>query len=469
MMANTQAGALTRRGFLRTVAGGAAAAAMAPLPFGQATAAPKPRRPNVVFAFSDEHRRQSLSFTELPQVITPNMKAMADQGFSFHQCVSNYPVCSPYRAILMTGRWPYQTGITDNSLLLKPDEVTLGKAFKADGYATGYVGKWHLGGTRAEPYGFDLSMIWTNDNDHWRSVYHPADGAPVKYDGYNAIGMTDQALKFIEEHKAAPFFLMLSWNPPHANFTDAPPERKALYPPGSIPQRPNAADRAEGARGLKGGGLGADSAAYYGYHAHITAIDHELGRLMKKLDDLGLANNTILVYSSDHGSMQGSHGLGGKRQPYEESARIPLLVRWPGVVPAGGRSDALVGSIDFMPTLCALAGLEAPKTCVGLDFSPVLRGGKGPEPTSQFLMHIAKDHASGGQNHPAPLFRGVRTARYTYAVQADKPWLLLDNQADPYQMKNLIDAPDMAAVRADLRKTLAEWLKKAQDPFVLPA
>jgi arylsulfatase A-like enzyme len=457
---------VTRRGLLRAAAGGAAAMALGPICGGDATAS-GPRRPNVIFAFSDEHRWQSMSFTETPKVVTPNMQAMAAQGFSFNQCVSNYPVCSPFRAIAMTGRWPYQTGMTDNGLLLKTGEATIGKVFKAAGYATGYVGKWHLGGKRAEPYGFDLSMIWTNDNDHWQSVYHPKDGPPVKYDGYNAVGMTDQALSFIEAHKADPFFLMLSWNPPHANFTDAPEEQKALYPEGSLPHRPNVAERAAG--GGKGGGLGSTPAAYQGYHAHITAIDRELGRLIKKLDDLGLARDTILVYSSDHGSMQGSHGLGGKREPYEESVRIPLLVRRPGGVPEGRTSDALVSSIDFMPTLCGLAGLEPPKTCVGLDFSPTLRGDKGPAPQSQFIMHIAKDNASGGLNHPAPLFRGVRTARHTYAVMADRSWLLFDNQADPYQMKNLIDAPETADVRRDLRPMLAEWLKKAQDPFVLPA
>ena len=466
-MSKTPILSVTRRGLLRAAAGGAAALALGPI-CGWTAKAGTPRRPNVVFAFSDEHRWQSMSFTEMPKVVTPNMQAMAAQGFSFNQCVSNYPVCSPYRAIVMTGRWPYQTGMTDNGLLLNAGEATIGKAFKAAGYATGYVGKWHLGGTRAEPYGFDFSMIWTNDNDHWRSVYHPKDGPPARYDGYNAVGMTDQALSFIDAHKAGPFFLMLSWNPPHANFTDPPDEQKALYPAGSLPRRPNAVEKAAGPGG-KGGALGSDSAAYQGYHAHITAIDRELGRLMRKLDDLGLARDTILVYSSDHGSMQGSHGLGGKREPYEESVRIPLLVRRPGVVPEGRTSDALISSIDFMPTLCGMAGLERPATCVGLDFSPTLRGDKGPTPQSQFIMHIAKENASGGQKHPAPLFRGVRTARHTYAVQADRPWLLFDNQADPYQMKNLIDAPETADVRRDLRAVLAEWLKKAQDPFVLPA
>ncbi len=122
-----------------------------------------------------------------------------------------------------------------------------------------------------------------------------------------------------------------------------------------------------------------------------------------------------------------------------------------------------------MPSLCALAGVPAPKSCVGLDFSPAMRGHKGPEPESQFIMHISKNHASGGQKHPAPLFRGVTTGRYTYALYPDRPWCLFDNAADPYQLKNLIDDPAHAGLRSKLRGMLADWLKQAEDPFVIPA
>ena len=457
---------IKRREFLQYAAGGLAAATA------QSASSPTdtPRRPNVIYVFSDEHRWHSMSFTEMPALHTPNMRQLAGQGVSFTNCISNYPVCSPYRAMLLTGRWPYQQGVIDNGIALSANETTLAKAFQSAGYATGYIGKWHLGGVRAEPFGFDLSLVWTDDNTHWdQSEYHPREGAPVKPKGYNATLMTDQALAFIDEHRARPFLLLLSLNPPHSNFLDAPPEKKALYPEGSLPVRKNADPHALAAEGSsapiwKQNGW----SVYQGYHAHVSAIDDELGRIMKKLDDLDLADDTILVYSSDHGSMLGSHGVGGKRQPYEESIRVPFLARWPGAIPKGATSNALFGAIDIMPTLCGIAGVSVPAACVGADLAPTLRGRPGPEPEAQFLMHISKKNASGGEQHPAPLFRGVRTSRYTYAVRPEKPWCLFDNQEDPFQMTNRIGDPAMKPVCEHLAEMLQEFLKKANDPFTLP-
>jgi arylsulfatase A-like enzyme len=429
-----------------------------------------PARPNVIYVFSDEHRWQSMSFTEMPQVKTPNMDRLAAQGFTFTHCISNYPVCTPHRAILMTGRWPFQTGLIDNNIPLSSNEVTLGKVFKAAGYHTGYIGKWHLGGIRAESFGFDESLIWTGTNNHWKSSYHPAGRPPVVAKGYNATLMTDQALEFIEGSRQRPFFLMLSLNPPHMNFKDAPDPYKALYPDvNSLPRRPNDATKACGTTRPTLHGLGGDTwEEYRGYHAHVSAVDAELGRIMKKLDALGLTENTILVYSSDHGSMLGSHGVGGKRQPYEESIRVPFIIRWPAAIRPETKSDVLFGTIDIMPTLCGLAGLAIPKTCEGQDFSPWLRGNRGPRPVSQFIMHISKKNASGGDKHPAPLFRGVVTERFTYAVFPDRPACLFDNRKDPYQMHNLAGVPGRALLQDRLNATLAQWLKKAQDPFQLP-
>lgn len=423
-------------------------------------------RPNIIFVFADEHRYQSMGHTEMPSLKTPTMDRMAAEGFSFTQCVSNYPVCSPYRAIVLSGKWPYQTGVIDNNIPLSPEADTVGKAFQAAGYRTGYIGKWHLGGTRAEAFGFDTSLIWEGTNTHYDAAeYYPAEGPPVKPKGYNATLMTDQALEFIEANKARPFFLMLSLNPPHSKFTDAPPEKLALYPAGSLPFRPNygPANAAEGTIFAQNG-----SPYYEGYHAHISAVDDELKRILDALEGAGLAQDTIVVYSSDHGSMQGSHGVGSKRQPYEESVRIPLIIFGPGRV-ATGSSGALIGAIDMAPTLCGLAGVAPPAGCAGEDYSGVLRGDEAPARDAQFIMHIAKENASGGGEHPAPIFRGVRTERYTYAVGTDGPMYLFDNLADPYQMKNLIGDSEYAELREELRGRLARWLKRAEDSFVLPA
>ena len=431
-----------------------------------ALAAP-PANPNVIFVFSDEHRYQSMGHTDMPALKTPTMDRMAAEGFSFRHCVSNYPVCSPYRAMVMTGKWPYQTGIIDNGIALSPDEGTVGKAFQAAGYRTGYIGKWHLEGTRAEPFGFDTSLIWEGTNTHYDAgEYYPASGEPVTPKGYNATLMTDQALDFIQENKARPFFLMLSIKPPHSKFTDAPPEKRALYPQGSLPYRPNYGQADAPGETI----FGQNGWPHYeGYHAHISAVDDELKRILDALEAEGIAKDTVVVYSSDHGSMHGSHGVGSKRQPYEESLRIPLIVYSPGRVPAGGASDALIGAIDMMPTLCGLAGIAPPANCAGADYSGVLRGEEPPTRDAQFIMHIAKGNASGGEEHPAPLFRGVRTSRYTYAVGEDGGLCLFDNVADPYQLKNLITDTEYAALRKELRDRLARWLTRAGDPFQVSA
>lgn len=452
---------MKRRDFL-AAAGGAAVWAAA-----SGSRAAGASRPNVVYVFSDEHRYQSMSMTELPQLRTPNMAALARQGTSFSQCISNYPVCSPYRGILQTGRWPHQTGVIDNNEPLSPNEQTIGKAFQAAGYRTGYIGKWHLGGVRAEAFGYDTSLIWTGVNSHYdKAKFHPSDGEPVQPIGYNAELMTDQALSFLDDNAAEPFFLMLSLNPPHADFLAAPPEKKALYPDGSLPFRPNYGPAQTGAD--------APSIAkrnswpyYQGYHAHISAIDDQLGRVMAKLDELGIADNTILVYSSDHGSMFGSHGVGSKRQPYEESIRVPFIARWPGRIPAGAVRPDLFGAIDKVPTLCALAGIDASADCAGRNFSLQVRGESGPIMDAQFIMHISKLNASGGNSHPAPLFRGLRTAGHTYALYPDRPWCLFDNANDPYQQRNLIDDPGHAEMCRTLYAELQGRMVRAEDPLNL--
>ncbi|HOV75924.1 MAG TPA: sulfatase [Candidatus Hydrogenedentes bacterium] len=430
-------------------------------------AMPSRVRPNVVFLFSDEHRWQSMSCSEMPELRTPNMVRLAAEGTMFTHCISNLPVCSPYRGMLMTGRWPHQQGVTDNGIPLDPNHLTAGKAFKAAGYRTGYIGKWHLGGVRAEPFGFDESLIWTEDNTHWdKARYHPREGDPIRPKGYNAQLMTDQAIDFIGVKDERPFFLMVSWNPPHSDFLDAPEEKKAMYPQGSLPWRANVPESVR--RGeMKDNAIWNKSTwpYYQGYHAHISAIDDEIGRVLDCLEERGLDGETLVVYTSDHGSMMGSHGLGGKRQPYDESLRVPFFVRWPGVAPKKRICRTLFGAPDIFPTLCGLAGIPVPDSCTGRDLSRAILDGSEPMSDPQLIMHISKEHASGGENHPAPLFRGLRTDRYTYAVREDGPWLLFDNREDPFQLANRIDDPAWAATREKLHADMIKRLRKAGDPF----
>ena len=400
-------------------------------------------------------------------VQTPNLARLADEGISFRNCVSNYPLCSPYRAILLTGRWPYQTGMVDNALQLRSDEFSLGTAFKRCGYRTGYIGKWHLSpGDDAGEFippgparqGFEDWRMWANTSPHFDQsfTFDPDTGEKIQPNGYNCTLMTDEALRFLERNAARPWMLVVSWSPPHPPFRDAPPLEMARYDPEALQLRPNVARHTPGLR-----------RRLQGYYAHISALDREMGRLLRKLEETGQTQHTIVVYTSDHGTMMDSQGFRGKRLPWEESCKVPLLLRYPVVVPANRIADTMISAIDLFPSLCGLAGVPVPESCMGHDLSGAMRGNPAPSLESAFLMHIRKSGSTHGDAHPAPLFRGVRTERYTYAVADDGRWCLYDNAEDPYQMRNLIDETGSTHVVADLDGLLFEWLKKTDDPFPL--
>lgn len=466
---------LGRRGFLKLGTATAAVAALEAIrpPHAWTETPPRAKRPNILFVFSDEHRWCSLPFTEMPQVVAPNMARLAQQGTRFDNCCSTSPICVPYRGMLITGQWPHQSSCISNDYFGNPsivgvDSPTIAHTFKDAGYATGYVGKWHLQNETVYTAGFDYFKHWLFGDDHWQT---PVQDVPSReefkpHKGYNAIGMTDQALEFIGQQAGGdrPFLLMLSINPPHWQWDDAPAEFVELYPQESLAYRPNVTEE----RYKKD----KERLYYQHYHAHISAVDRELGRIMDALDKLGIADDTVLVYTSDHGSSFGSNGVGSKGNPYDESIRVPFIVRWPGHVPAGRIAENNLGTMDLYPTLCGLAGIVPPRHCGGQDLSPVMVGQPGPDPASQFILvnnfqrnYFRTQLDPDGPNifHP---FRGVRTKRHTFVVYASGDWLLYDNLKDPYQLTNRINDPEYAEVKAELRKELEGWLAKAEDPFI---
>ena len=395
----------------------------------------------------------------------PNLERFAREGMTFRNCISSYPVCSPYRAMLLTGRWPYQTGIIDNALQLRPEELSIGGTFRRAGYRTGYIGKWHLSpGDESGQFipqgpvrqGFEDWAVWCKTNQHFDHsfTFDPDTGRRIQPKCYNCTLMTDQGVEFIKRRQDHPWMLMISWNPPHPNFLDAPPRQKQRYPAADLKFRPNAGAVDEARRN-----------ACQGYYGHISAVDGEFGRLLQALCETGQADNTIVIYTSDHGDMMGSHGFGGKRLPWEESCRVPFLVRYPDVIAPDSSAAGLFSTVDIYPTLCGIAGIPVPGHCIGKDLSSAMRGSPAVFPESSFLMHIAKSNATGGKNNPAPLFRGLRTDRHTYAIATDGQWLLYDNREDPYQMHNLITDKSRRKLTLDLDHLLTGWLKSAGDPF----
>ncbi len=186
---------------------------------------------------------------------------------------------------------------------------------------------------------------------------------------------------------------------------------------------------------------------------------------MSALDETGQAEDTIVVYTPDHGEMMSSQGYMDKRLPYEESCKVPFFIRYPGVTPKGSESEILFSAVDIYPTLCGLAGVPVPEHCVGHDLSAAMHGKKVNALESVFMMHISKARATGGDENVAPLFRGVRTNTHTYAVADDGRWCLYNNREDPFQQHNLISDPKQAALMKELDGIVLDWLKKADDPF----
>jgi len=443
--------AMSRRRFVRdTALAGAAAAAGAA--YSQEGPGPVNRRPNLVFVFADQLRAQSVGFMGDTQARTPHLDAAAQQGIAFSNAVSCCPVCTPYRAALLTGRYPLSNGMVLNDVRLPVTETCIAEVFRGAGYRTGYIGKWHLDGRARGGFtppgprrqGFDYWAVANCTHDYLHSFYYRDGPQPIRIEGYDADHHTDLAVQYVRDHAREPFCLFVSWGPPHDPY-DQMPEGYRVFRPEEMELRPNCA--------------APNREQLAGYYSHTTALDRCFGRIAATLDECGLAEDTILVLTSDHGDMLGSQGLIHKQKPWEESILVPFLLRYPRQVPAGQRTTAPLNVVDLMPTLLRLAGLDIPEVVEGTDLSHLARGAEGPRPTSAFLQHPCPFV------EPIPEWRGVRTERYTYVRTLAGPWLLYDNEEDPYQLHNLAADPGRAGLRRELEAELQGWLARTGDDF----
>ncbi|MBN1934200.1 MAG: sulfatase [Anaerolineae bacterium] len=421
-------------------------------------------RPNILFVFGDQWRAQATGYAGDPNVRTPNLDRLALESLNLTHAVANCPVCSPWRATLMTGQYPLTHGVFVNDVPIRGAPHYLAECFKAAGYDTAYVGKWHIDGHGRSAFipperrkGFDYWKVRECTHDYNDSFYYAHGPERLWWDGYDAIAQTRDAQAYIRSHSAArPFLLMLSWGPPHDPYQTAPEEFRQLYDPAALELRPNVPAEMEAAA----------REWLAGYYAHCSALDWCLGELLRTLDEAGVFENTLVVFTSDHGDMLGSHGARNKQRPWDESIRAPLLLRWPAQFGRRGRTiDAPINAPDLMPTLLGLAGLPIPGSVEGKDFAPFLRG-NAPAPETAALIELPAcfhqyAYHSGGRD-----WRGLRSRRYTYVVDRDGPWMLYDNEIDPYQMNNVVNDPEYAPIRAELDAGLRERLAARGDRFL---
>jgi arylsulfatase A-like enzyme len=422
--------------------------------------------PNILFIVADQWRACSTGYAGDPNVKTPNLDKLAAQSVNFTHAVSACPVCTPFRASMQTGQRPTTHGLFINDAHLADDATTIAKVLAAAGYDTGYIGKWHIGGRGRLSYippesrqGFDYWKVMECTHNYNRSFYYADDDKQKRlWPGYDAAAQTGDAIAYVRDHakSAKPFALFLAWGPPHNPYEQAPPQFQKMYDPARIELRTNVPPAAA-ATARK------DLAGYY---ANCSALDQYIGQLRDALKTAGIEDNTILVFTSDHGDMIGSHQMGRKQKPWDEALRVPMLWRYPSALGIGGKQiDTVISSEDLMPTLLGFCNIAIPKTVEGLDYSAFMRGGENPNADKAALITCVAPfgewtRAAGGRE-----FRGVRTPRYTYVRELAGPWLLYDNETDPYQMKNLVNAPDAADLQQKLDALLQKRLTASHDDF----
>ena len=432
------------------------------------------KKPNIVFVFGDQWRAQATGYAGNPTVKTPHLDRFATESINLTQAVSGYPVCSPARASLLTGQFPLTHGVFVNDVHLDNSTVSIAQAFKQGGYQTSYIGKWHVDGHGRSNYipperrqGFaDWKVLECTHNYNQSAYYSGNSDQKLFWDGYDAIDQTKAAEDYIRQHRNSdqPFLLMISWGGPHAPYQTAPEEYRELYQPENIPLRPNVP--AEAAKQAQ-----EDIAGYY---AHCTVLDDCMGSLLATIEAEDIQDNTIVVFTSDHGDMLGSQGLIKKQKPWEESIRIPFLLRYPALFGLEGQQvpEAMIGMQDMMPTLLGLSRLPIPEGVEGIDFSNFLQGDENPSDSTALLAcyHPFGQWRSGIDGGPYGFtgreFRGIRTNSHTYVRSLQGPWLLYDNLNDPYQLDNLVDLSQHLSLRDDLDQKLQRKLDQRKDKFL---
>lgn len=479
---------MERRDFLKRLAAAAAAGSLwrcAPRGAEQGTDA----RPNVLFLYADQLRPDMLGPYGGSTLATPHIDALARQGMTFNNALSTCPLCAPYRGMLMTGRYPTHSGILLNRIHVSPAQNPrcLAQLFSTAGYATGYLGKWHLSAGASEAGetagGADGTGAKQDENEpeftppgpqrlgfrHWEAYNYHTDfrnywfyrDEPQKIvtGRYETDVLTDQAIAYMHARVAdgRPFLLVVAPHPPHPPFTPAAcPTGYLEQVPLELHWRPNVPAPLTQELALQ----------VRCYLAMIKHLDDCVGRLVRFLDDSGLSASTLFVLTSDHGEMHGSHGLTGKTYPYAESVNIPLLLRWPGRIPAGGRATAIYTPFDHLPTLCTLAGIDVPSAVDGTDLSSVLLGRAAPERDGVLIMNYTAGYSKFKSGGVRPEWRGVHTDRHTYVKWLDGREALFENAEDPFQQRDLIRDSAQQPLALRLRARFGELLTEAHDEFL---
>ena len=427
----------------------------------------KPKQPNVIFILTDQWRASAFGYAGDDIVQTPQLDKFAEEAVNFSNAVSVCPVCTPYRASLLTGKYPTSTGMFLNDLYLPSEELCMAEIFKDANYSTAYLGKWHLDGhgrkENVEPerrQGFEFWKGSECDHNYPKEHYYANNDPEIKYwEGYSTSAISKEAQHYMEENAKSenPFLLFVSIATPHFPHQTAPKEYMDMYTPDKLKLEANVTeDMQEWV--LK---------ELQGYYAHCTATDKAIGEIIEKAKELGIYDNSIIVFTSDHGEMMGAHGYRPfmKHQAYAESAEIPFLISYPGMEQNKGKEAvAPITTPDILPTLLSLCHIDIPKTIEGYDLSGIIKmPQKDKERVALFMNPCPFDIAWKDRE-----YRAIKTARYTYSKTPDGPEMLFDNIMDPLQMNNLIGDAGYVEIQQELDTQLMAELKRIGETEVQP-
>jgi arylsulfatase A-like enzyme len=433
---------------------------------------------NVIWFIADQMRAQAIGCNGDPNVFTPNLDNMAIAGRNFNKAVSGYPLCCPFRASMLTGKYAHHHSVKVHEDRLDPAYKTITDVFNQKGYETIYFGKWHLAGIKErnersvlqevpkEDRGrFDTWIGYDNNNSQWDTHIHGHDEDKeiphYRLPGYETDSLMDLALNKIKSRKESdpPFFMVISVQPPH-NPHLAPAENRK-YQAQQLALRPNIPEHLQENTRI----------ALSGYYGQIDNIDQNLGRLTEELRSSNLINDTHIVFFSDHGDQLGSQGRGGKCVPFEESIRIPFMIGGGQAMSydgwKSGRSSCLVNHVDISPTTLGLCDIDVPEWMEGYDYSHHRTGknfkNKRKDDPESVFMQLIDDRESGYA------WRCVITSDgWKYACVKNGEWIMYNLNQDPYEQNNLAFNTEHFSKREELKSLLQDWISKTGDHFPLP-
>lgn len=393
------------------------------------------KQPNILFILTDDQRWDSLGCYGNKDTKTPNIDRLASEGVLLQYFYPAEPLCCPSRATYLTGLYPHQTGILSNGSPknmpdVPPGVLTIANYLQKGGYVTGFVGKAHLGGNPFK-WGFQNCPVYLPEGSS--PVMDPrlmAGNSKKKESGIITTIFADAAIQFLQTHKNEQWFLWLATTAPHKPFAEY---SQYHFDPEKIKQPPGWTGKQE----FKG------DSEWALYYSAVSFLDQEIGRVLKTLDTLGLAENTLVILASDNGYMLGSHGIEGKEVFYEEASRVPGMIRWPGKVKPGTKSAIPFSSVDLLPTVLKASGAEVPASLKGVDIISTLS-----QPATRAVFYEVGKNA-----------QCARKNQWKYVLSQSKSESLYNLEEDPGELVNLANRPASAKILEDMRKELQTWLK----------